>query len=160
MRLGTAWFVIILVLLSICVVQGFCLSSRLVSRVALRRNSLADGVDDEPAFDFEFDDEFDAVVTDPMERLKLRHTSLDNTMKAGFRQLAKSRAADRKAMNERFNGVETQISGINGRLDAMQEASDKRDKAQMLVAAALAVWVMVAPKLLEELLASVPHATQ
>ena len=126
MWLGTAWFVIILVLLSIRVVQGFRLSSRLISRATVRRGSfrpLADGSD----FDFESDDVF--AVTDPMERLKVRHTSFEN-------------------------------SSIDKGLAAIQEASDKRDKSQMVVAAAFAAWVLVAPKVFEVLLASIPHTTQ
>jgi hypothetical protein len=164
MRLRTAWFVIILVVVNLRAVQGFCPSSRFVSRAAVRRGTfpaLADGADDGPAFVFESDDEFEAIVTDPIERLILRQklfentvkvrqasvettmmaglASLKSTMMAGFKQLTKDRAADRKAL---------------------QEASDKRDKTQMLVATALAAWMMLAPKLLEVVLASVPHATQ
>ena len=198
MRLGTAWFVIILVLLSIRVVQGFRLSSRLISRATVRRGSfrpLADGSD----FDFESDEVF--AVTDPMERLKVRHTSFENNIKVRHTLLEIMMMAvltDQKATNERLKGIETSISGINERLDAwntmqnatnerlssidkverlssidkverfssdtgraaMQEASDNRDKVQMVAAAAFFAWVPVAPKVFEVLLASVPHATQ
>ena len=182
MRLGTAWFVIILVLLSICVVQGFCPSSRLVSRAAVRRGTfpaLADGAED--GSDFDLDDVFDAVVTDPTDKLKVRQASLENKMMVGFKQFVKDGKATNErlngietgisginerlnamqnATNERFNGVETQISGINGRLDGINGRLDAMRKAQMLVATALAAWMMLAPKLLEVVLASVPHATQ
>jgi len=184
MRLGTAWFVIILVVVNPRVVQGFCPSSRLVSRAAVRRGTfpaLADGADDESYFDFESDDVFEAVVTDPTDKLKVRQASLENKMMVGFKQFVKDRKATNErlngietgisginerlnamqnATNERFNGVETQISGINGRLDGINGRLDAMQKAQMLVATALAAWMMFAPKLFEVVLASVPHATQ
>jgi hypothetical protein len=139
MRLGTAWFVIILVLLSIRVVQGFCPSSCLISRATVRRGSfrpLADGSN----VDFESDEGLDAWNT-MHNATNERLSSID--------------------IVERLSSIDKveRFSSDKGRA-AMQEASDNRDKDQMVAAAAFFAWVLVAPKVFEVLLASIPHATQ